>query len=303
MTIAEVKQQIASGTSVRAVVEAAIKRAKADTKHSVLEVIETRALERADALDARLKKGEDCGRLAGVPFLAKDNILTFSSKTTASSRMLENFEAPYQATVIEKLENEGAICIGKTNHDAFANGSSTENSYFGPTKNAVDDERVAGGTSGGSAVAVATGIVPFALGTDTGGSVRQPASFNGVVGFRPTYGTVSRSGVIAFASSTDVVGPLTTTVEDAELIYDCIRGLDERDSTTVETEVHEQPVLKKLRVGVINEYLSEGVDKDVVAIMKGVEDKLEAAGVEVVHVDSAILKYALPVYYIVVLAE
>lgn len=301
MTTAELKKQVEE-RGARAVVEEAIARAKADTKHAVLEIIETRALTRADEIAAKLEKGEDAGRLAGVPFLAKDNILTFDSKTTASSHMLENFEAPYQATVIEKLEAEGAICIGKTNLDAFAHGGSTENSFFGPTKNTVDDARVAGGSSGGSAVAVATGIVPFALGSDTGGSIRQPASYNGVVGLKPTYGSVSRYGVVAMASSTDVVGPITTCAEDARIVLDIIKGVDERDSTTIDIE----PLLAaetKLRIGVINQCFGEGVDEEVASITKDAVEKLRAAGHTVDEVDLPTFRHALAVYYIVVPAE
>lgn len=301
MTIAEVQARI-KDVGARKVVEEAIARAKADTKHAVLEVIETRALKRADEIDALLKNGKDAGRLAGVPFLAKDNILTFDSMTTASSHMLENFKAPYQATVIEKLEAEGAICVGKTNLDAFAHGGSTENSYFGPTKNTFDDERVAGGSSGGSAVAVATAIVPFALGSDTGGSIRQPASYNGVIGLKPTYGSVSRYGVVAMASSTDVVGPITTTAADARLILDVIKGVDERDSTTIDIE----PLLasdSKLRIGVIKQCFGEGVDESVASITKDTIEKLKAAGHTVDEVDMPTFRHALAVYYIVVPAE
>ncbi len=301
MTIAEIQARVKE-VGARKVVEEAITRARADAKHAVLEVIETRALKRADEVDAKLQKGENAGRLAGVPFLAKDNILTFDSKTTASSHMLENFEAPYQATVIEKLEAEGAICVGKTNLDAFAHGGSTENSYFGPTKNTYDDERVAGGSSGGSAVAVATGIVPFALGSDTGGSIRQPASYNGVVGLKPTYGSVSRYGVVAMASSTDVVGPITTSVEDARLVLDVIKGVDERDGTTIEIE----PLLstdKKLKIGVIRQCFGEGVDESVVRTTNETIEKLKAAGHTVDEVDLPTFRHALAVYYIVVPAE
>lgn len=302
MTIQDVKDAISKGSSVRSVVEEAIARAKADKNHAVLEVIESRALERADEIDARLKKGEDVGRLAGVPFLAKDNILTFDSKTTASSRMLENFEAPYQATVIDKLEAEGAICIGKTNLDSFAHGGSTENSYFGPTSNAVDVGRVAGGSSGGSAAAVASGIVPFALGTDTGGSIRQPASYNGVVGLKPTYGSVSRYGVIAMASSTDVVGPITTNSEDARLVYDVIRGVDVRDSTTISIDMPAQNE-DSLRIGVIKQCFGEGLDSEVSSVTKQAIEMLKKAGHVVEEVDLPTFRYALAVYYIVVPAE
>lgn len=301
MTIAETKKLIEQN-GVRQVVEEAIARAKADTKHAILEVIETRALARAQEIDTQLKSGKSAGRLAGVPFLAKDNILTFDSKTTASSHMLENFEAPYQATVIEKLEAEGAICIGKTNLDSFAHGGSTENSYFGPTKNKYDDERVAGGSSGGSAVAVASGIVPFALGTDTGGSIRQPASYNGVVGLKPTYGSVSRYGVVAMASSTDVVGPIATSAADARLILDIIKGVDERDSTTIDIAPLE-PSDKKLRIGLVRQCFGEGVAAAVADTTKAAVETLRGAGHTVDEVDLPTFRHALAVYYIVVPAE
>ena len=200
------------GSSARENVEKAIAKARENEQfNAILSLSEARALERAEKVDS----GEITGRLAGVPFIAKDNFLTLGGTTTAASKFLENFEAPLQATAVEKLEAEGAICIGKANLDAFAHGGSTENSAYGPTKNAFDQERVAGGSSGGSAVVVALDIVPFALGTDTGGSIRQPASFNGVVGVKPTYGTVSRYGVVAMASSTDTIGVLSSTAEDA----------------------------------------------------------------------------------------
>lgn len=302
MTIQDIRNAISKGASVRSVVEDAIARAKADKNHAVLEVIEDRALKRADEIDGRLKNGDNVGRLAGVPFLAKDNILTFDSKTTASSRMLENFEAPYQATVIDRLESEGAICIGKTNLDSFAHGGSTENSYFGPTSNAVDEGRVAGGSSGGSAAAVASGIVPFALGTDTGGSIRQPASYNGVVGLKPTYGSVSRYGVIAMASSTDVVGPIATNSADTRLVYDIIRGVDVRDSTTIPVDMPEKKD-KKLKIGVIKQCFDEGLDSEVADITKQSIEMLKKAGHIVEDVDMPTFRYALAVYYIVVPAE
>ena len=301
MTISELQTAIESKQkTVVEVVTEALERAQQDTKHSILSLASERALERAKAIDQKLQDGEAVGKLAGIPFLAKDNILTFGTPTTAASHMLENFVAPYQATVIEKLEAEGAICIGKTNLDAYAHGGSTENSYFGPTKNAVDDERVAGGSSGGSATAVATGIVPFALGTDTGGSIRQPASFNGVVGFKPTYGSVSRYGAVAMASSTDVIGPIATTVEDAELVYDIIKGVDQKDGTTIEIDTSSGPLK---RVGVIKQYLDEGVEPEVKKYVEAAVETARQLGYEIVEIDMPILKYALAVYYIVVPAE
>lgn len=302
MTITEVQDLISSGTSVVDVVESALKRAEKDELNAVLEVMREPALRRAKQIDTKLKNGEDAGRLAGIPFLAKDNILTYESRTTASAHMLEDFVAPYQATVIEKLEAEGAICIGKTNLDAFAHGGSTENSYFGPTKNVADAERVAGGSSGGSAVAVAAGIVPFALGTDTGGSIRQPASYNGVVGYKPTYGSVSRYGVVAMASSTDVVGPIATTLDDCSLVYECMRGVDEKDSTTIDIMTDSKRP-EKLRIGVIDEYMNESIDPEVATLVQDAVKKAKADGHEVETVSLPTLPYALAVYYIVVPAE
>ncbi len=303
MTIADIQKQLGEGTSVRQIVEEALARAKKDEFNAVLSVIEERALRRADEIDKKRRAGEDTGRLSGIPFLAKDNILTFDSRTTASAHMLENFEAPYQATVIERLESEGAICIGKTNLDAFAHGGSTENSYFGPTRNIADAERVAGGSSGGSAVAVAAGIVPFALGSDTGGSIRQPASYNGVVGLKPTYGSVSRYGVVAMASSTDVVGPITTTLDDARLVLDCMHGVDRHDSTTISIPPLGDSIKDKLRIGVIEQSMSDKVDPEVLSIVEAAIASAKAAGHEVEFVDMPMQTYALAVYYIVVPAE
>ena len=303
MTIADIAASYKSGRTVRSVVEEAIQRAKEDPYNAVLSVIEKRALERADAIDASRKSGEKQGRLSGVPFLAKDNILTFDSRTTASAHMLENFIAPYQATVIERLEAEGAICIGKTNLDAFAHGGSTENSYFGPTKNVADTERVAGGSSGGSAVAVAAGIVPFALGTDTGGSIRQPASYNGIYGLKPTYGSVSRYGVVAMASSTDVVGPLATCIEDIHLVLDCMKGVDEHDSTTVEVNDLNTEATAPITIGVLSQSMGEGGDPEVSAAVESMIKKAKNAGHTIKFITMPSLSYALAVYYVVVPAE
>ncbi|MDQ5912968.1 MAG: Glutamyl-tRNA(Gln) amidotransferase subunit, partial [Patescibacteria group bacterium] len=203
---------------------------------AIIAVIEEGARKRARTIDEQLARGEDPGRLAGVPFIAKDNFLVFGADTTAASNILKGFDAPYQATAIEKLEAEGAVCVAKANLDAFAHGASTENSDFFTTKNPHDTSRVAGGSSGGSAAAIALRLAPFALGTDTGGSIRQPASFCGVVGLKPTYGLVSRSGVVAMASSTDVIGPIASNVADTALILDIIAGQDPLDSTTIKRQ-------------------------------------------------------------------
>jgi aspartyl-tRNA(Asn)/glutamyl-tRNA(Gln) amidotransferase subunit A len=304
--ISSIVDQIKKGElTARAAVETALEKAKStDEFHALLSVTEQRALERADAIDARLKAGEDVGRLAGVPFIAKDNFLAFGAPTTAASKMLEQFDAPLQATAIEKLEAEGAICIGKANLDAFAHGGSTENSAFGPTKNAIDQTKVAGGSSGGSAVVTALDVVPFALGTDTGGSIRQPASFNGVVGVKPTYGTVSRYGVVAMASSTDTIGCFTKDVADAELVMAIMSGRDMNDMTTLPdffAPLHDMKPGQK--IGIIKDSMTDDVDADVRAAVNGYIDKLRAAGHTVEEVSLPMLKYALAMYYIIVPAE
>lgn len=267
--------------------------------NAVLSLTETRALDRAAAVD----RGEITGRLAGVPFIAKDNFLTLGDTTTAASTFLKDFKAPLQATAIEKLEAEGAICIGKANLDAFAHGGSTENSAYGPTKNAHDTTRVAGGSSGGSAVAVALDIVPFALGTDTGGSIRQPASFNGVVGIKPTYGTVSRYGVVAMASSTDTIGVLAQITEDAELVMEIISGKDAKDMTTLPDFFAPKTLDVPLKIGVIQEFMTDDVDPEVRHAVTTYIESMKAKGHTVEPVNMSLLKYALAIYYIVVPAE
>jgi len=289
-----------TGVSARVSVEQAISKARENESFNVvLSLTEARALERADAVD----RGEITGLLAGVPFIAKDNFLTLGGTTTAASKILENFEAPLQATAIEKLEAEGAICIGKANLDAFAHGGSTENSAYGPTKNAFDQERVAGGSSGGSAVAVALDIVPFTLGTDTGGSIRQPASFNGVVGVKPTYGTVSRYGVVAMASSTDTIGVLATNAHDATIVMDIISGQDKKDATTLADYFAPVTLEGVKKIGVIKEAMTDDVDLEVRQAAQDYIEKLRAAGHTVEEVSLSLLKYALAIYYIVVPAE
>lgn len=268
--------------------------------HSLLSLTRERALERAEAVD----RGEISGRLAGVPFVVKDNFLAYGAPTTAASKILENFNAPLQATSVEKLEAEGAICIGKANLDAFAHGGSTENSAFGPTLNAYDKERVAGGSSGGSAVVTALDIVPFALGSDTGGSIRQPASFNGVVGVKPTYGAISRYGVVAMASSTDVIGVFTTDIDDAEIVMDIMTGRDAKDMTTLPdffTVQNETPA--SLKIGVLSESMTDSVDFEVRNITTNYIERLKKMGHTVEEVSMPTAKYSLAMYYIIVPAE
>lgn len=293
-------------------VEKALKTIK-DNKgfNAVLAMIEKRALERAKQIDDAAAIGKNVGRLAGVPFIAKDNFLTFGSETTAASNILKGFHAPYQATAIERLEAEGAICVGKANLDAFAHGSSTENSDFMVTKNPHDKIRVPGGSSGGSAAAVVLDMVPFALGTDTGGSIRLPAAFCGAVGYKPTYGLVSRSGVIAMASSTDVIGPLTRTVEDTALLLDVMAGRDELDSTTIErnpegydlTAHSSQFKIQNKKIGVIKEYMGAGLDLGVKQQVEGAIEKIKKAGAVIEEVSLPSLPLALACYYIIMPAE
>lgn len=266
-----------------------------------------RARERAKAVDEAVKNGKKVGRLAGVPFIAKDNFLTFGSKTTAASNILNSFEAPYQATAIEKLEAEGAICVAKANLDAFAHGASTENSDYMITKNPHDPTRVPGGSSGGSATAVVLGMAPFALGTDTGGSIRQPSSFSGSVGLKPTYGLVSRSGVVAMASSTDVIGPIATTVEDAALVLDVMSGRDPLDSTTIERDKESYTSLpadlKGKKIGIVKEYMTNDLDPAIKSLIQKRAEELKAAGAVVDEVSLPSLPLALASYYIICPAE
>lgn len=307
--IAEIAKDVQTGkVSAVSLVNKSLEQIKAnESYHAILEVAEKRALERAAKIDAKVKKGDKVGRLAGVPFIAKDNFLTLATKTTAASHILENFEAPFQATSIEKLEAEGAILVAKANLDAFAHGGSTENSAFGPTLNPYDKTRVPGGSSGGSGAAVALEMAPFALGSDTGGSIRLPANFCGVVGLKPTYGLVSRYGVVAMASSTDVIGPLTTTVADAAIVLDVMSGRDQFDGTTIDRD--DKPYtdlpkdIKGKKVGVIKEYFGEGLDSEVKARVEEAIAKLKKAGAEIEEVSLPSIELALAVYYIIVPAE
>ena len=274
---------------------------------AVIAVTEKRARQRATEIDEQITSGKNVGRLAGIPFIAKDNFLTFGSETTAASNILKGFEAPYQATAIERLEAEGAICVAKANLDAFAHGASTENSDFMTTKNPHNKEYVPGGSSGGSAAAVVLNMAPFALGTDTGGSIRLPASFCGAVGYKPTYGLVSRNGVVAMASSTDVIGPITRTVADASLVLDVIAGKDALDSTTIERDkvsyTQLDAVVKGKKIGVIKEYVAEGLEPGVRDCLEQSIGKLKKLGAEVTEVSLPSLPLALACYYIICPAE
>ncbi len=306
MNITERVAQIKQGqTSAIAQVQAALQRARdAEEYHALLSLTEERALQRAQEIDEALARGEDVGVLAGVPFVVKDNYLAYGAPSTAASKMLESFDAPLQATVVDKLEAAGAICIGKSNLDAFAHGGSTENSYFGATHNAVNKTKVAGGSSGGSAVVTALDIVPFALGTDTGGSIRQPASFNGVYGIKPTYGTASRYGVVAMASSTDTMGCFARSAEDVAVVMSVMAGQDPKDMTTLPdffAPATEMP--QQLKIGIINEAMGDGVDAEVRQAVSQYADALRSHGHTVETVSMPMLQYALAIYYIVVPAE
>lgn len=273
---------------------------------AIIATVEDRALQRAKEIDDRISNGENVGKLAGVPFIAKDNFLTFGSETTAASNILKGFKAPYQATAIERLEAEGAICVAKANLDAFAHGSSTENSDMMITKNPHDKTKVPGGSSGGSSAAVMLDMAPFALGTDTGGSIRLPAAFCGAVGYKPTYGLVSRSGVIAMASSTDVIGPITRTVEDTAYILDVIAGTDHLDGTTIEREetyTIKKADLNRQKIGVIKEYLEEGLDPNAKSLIEKNIETIRNTGAEIHEVSLPSLPLALACYYIICPAE
>lgn len=270
------------------------------------------AFKQAEAADIAVAKGENLPPLAGVPMAIKDNILIEGHRATAGSKILENYKAAYDATVIKKLKSVGAVFLGKTNLDEFAMGSSTENSAFQRTKNPHDTSRVPGGSSGGSAAAVAGHLALAALGSDTGGSVRQPAAFCGVVGLKPTYGAVSRHGLIAMASSLDQIGPITRTVEDAAIIFQAIAGQDEFDSTSAappaggygdELLNSKLEDIKKMKIGLPEEYFLPGLNEEVSNAVHGAIEKLKSLGVEFKRINLPHTKYALSVYYIVMPAE
>ena len=276
--------------------------------HAYLTLSRERALAQAAEVDARAAKGEALPPLAGVPIAVKDVLVTKGVRTTAGSKILEKFVPPYDATAVRRLEAAGAVVLGKTNCDEFAMGSSNENSAYGPVRNPRDRERVPGGSSGGSAASVAAGTSVAALGSDTGGSIRQPAAFCGVVGLKPTYGRVSRYGLIAFASSLDHVGPITRTVRDAALLLQHMAGKDERDSTSADLPVPdylaemEKPV-RGLRLGVAKEYFGEGLEAEVHTAVEAALEKLAQAGCEILPVSLPHTAYAIPTYYILAPAE
>jgi len=276
--------------------------------NAFITVIGDAALARAEKIDQTAGRGEPLPPLAGTIVAVKDNMVMRGVRTTAGSQILFNYKPPYTATAIERLEDAGAIIIGKTNQDEFAMGSSTENSAFGPAKNPWDTERVPGGSSGGSAVAVAAGIAMAALGSDTGGSIRQPASLSGVVGLKPTYGRVSRYGLIAFGSSLDQIGPFAKSVEDAARILAVIAGRDPSDSTSSNVEVDDYVSglggdIHGLRVGVVREYDVAGLDAEVKEKVRAAIALLKELGAEIIDISLPHAEYAVPVYYLIATAE
>jgi aspartyl-tRNA(Asn)/glutamyl-tRNA(Gln) amidotransferase subunit A len=261
------------------------------------------ALKSAKLADERIEKGE-ARDLLGIPYLAKDILMTKGLKTTAASRILADYIAPFNATVIEKLNKAGAILLGKTNLDEFAHGSSTENSAFFPSHNPYDLTRTPGGSSGGSAAAVASDMCLFSLGTDTGGSIRQPASFCNLVGLKPSYGRVSRFGLMAMTSSTDVIGPLTKNVEDSALVLKTIAGADKRDGTSIKSEINNYSgQIKDLKVAWPKQYFNKNLSQDILELLEKARDTLEKNGAKIIEVDLKYANYSVPTYYIITPCE
>ena len=309
-TIQELSGKLASGskTAVALAEESLAKIESTKNLNAYISVLNERALQKAAESDKRRAEGKTLGALDGIPVAVKDNMCIEGTRTTAASKILENFVAPYTATAIEKLEAAGAIIVGKTNMDEFAMGSSNETSYFGKVINPLDESRVPGGSSGGSAVAVASGTVACALGSDTGGSIRQPAACTGVVGLKPTYGRVSRYGLLAYASSLDQIGPFGATVKDAATLLGAICGIDPHDNTTSTRPTEDFTAkldagVKGKVIGVPKEYFGEGLDAECKAAIEGMLKKLEAEGATLKEISLPHISYAVSSYYIIATAE
>ncbi|NUM80515.1 Asp-tRNA(Asn)/Glu-tRNA(Gln) amidotransferase subunit GatA [bacterium] len=310
LTYSEIRNNLEHGRSTcRTIVENYLSTIESQKKLNAFITVFDREklLKRADAIDARFKSGK-AGRLAGMIVAVKDAIVVKDERSTSGSKILENYISPYNATVIERLENDDAIIIGKTNLDEFAMGSSNENSAYGPALNPIDPTRVPGGSSGGSAVAVAAGLATTALGSETGGSVRLPASFCGVVGLKPTYGRVSRYGLSAFASSFDQIGPIGNNVADTALIASVISGLDAHDTTTANIPVADyfseiKKNVKGLKIGIPKEYFGQGIQKEVEEAVQQTIKRLVSAGAEPVEISLPHTEYGIATYYILVTAE
>lgn len=271
--------------------------------HGHLTLFQDENIKKAADADKRYENGTELGILDGIPIAIKDNINIAGYATTCSSQMLSNYISPYDATVITKLKDEGVMFTGKTNLDEFAMGSSTENSAFGPTKNPWDPSRVPGGSSGGSAAVVSAGSAIASLGSDTGGSIRQPASFCGVVGFKPTYGTVSRFGLVAFASSLDQIGPITNNVEDSKILFNSMKGFDPFDATSGKESKTKQPKLNNAKIGIIKELMEDGISEDAKLEVQKVAKLLESQGHEIVEVSLPLTKMSISIYYLIAPAE
>ena len=306
LSLQEIVSQVKSGQiDPRESVETALRKARDSARLNIFtEIFEEPARRQAALLADKVKNKQPTGRLAGAVFATKDNFLYAGTRTTAAAPFLKDFVAPYSATCLQKLLDEDAILLGKTNLDAFAHGTSTENSCFGPTLNPHDASLTPGGSSGGSAAAVAAEICPFALGTDTGGSVRLPASFCGLVGFKPTYGLLSRYGIVAMASSTDCVAPLTRSPQDASFLLELLKGRDDLDSTTLDDGEGEIPRkgTAALKVGVIKELTAE-LDAEVSEAFNGFLDNLSRSGYQVETISLPNIRHALACYYVLVSAE
>jgi aspartyl-tRNA(Asn)/glutamyl-tRNA(Gln) amidotransferase subunit A len=310
-SIRELHQQLVSkARSATEITQEALERIQIlePTLHSFLAVTADHALAQAQRVDAQIAAGEEIGLLAGIPIGIKDNLCTKGIPTTCGSHILENFVPPYESTVTQKLGLAGAVMVGKTNMDEFAMGSSTENSAYQVTGNPWDVTRVPGGSSGGSAAAVAADECVVALGSDTGGSIRQPASFCGVVGLKPTYGLVSRFGLVAYASSLDQIGPFGRTVEDAAILLGAIAGYDPKDSTSLKVEIPDYtkslvPDLKGKTVGVITETFGEGLDSVVAAAVRKAIEQLKDLGAKVQEISCPRFRYGLPTYYVIAPSE
>jgi aspartyl-tRNA(Asn)/glutamyl-tRNA(Gln) amidotransferase subunit A len=310
-TIADAGRRLRAGEITSSGLLEAVRRRAGETEahlHAYLTLDGDGAAAAAEAADAALARGDDRGPLHGIPLALKDNLVTRGVETTAGSQILAGWMPPYDATVVRRLHDAGAVIIGKANLDEFAMGSSTENSAYGPTRNPWDTERVPGGSSGGAAAAVAAGSALGALGSDTGGSIRQPAAMCGVVGMKPTYGLVSRYGLIAFASSLDQIGPIGRTVADALLLYEAIVGHDPEDATSYRGEP--PPVratlgggVEGLRIGVIGELAGEGIDPEVLSVFRSTLDLLAGAGAEVTELSLPSVDEALSAYYLIAPAE
>ncbi len=311
LTVKAIRDAVAAGTvTAEEVTKNCLARIDAEDPKigAFVEVYHGSALEKAREIDAMKARGDQLPRLAGVPVAIKDNMLLAGEKASSGSKILKDYTSAYTATVVARLEAAGAIIIGRTNMDEFAMGSSTETSAFQKTHNPWDLERTPGGSSGGSCAAVAAGFVAAALGSDTGGSIRQPAALCGIVGMKPTYGRVSRYGIVALASSLDQVGPFTHTVEDAMLVMEVIEGRDEHDATSVELEdkpVAEllEPSMKGLRVGVPKEYFIDGMDPEVRARVEEAIEVFKQNGAKIIDISLPLSPYALPTYYIIQPAE